>query len=441
MRDLLVFIMVFGSIPFIFKRPALGIVVFTWISLMNPHRLTYGAAYDFPFAAIIGVVTVLSILSSKEPKKMPVTPVTVLLLVMMAWMCLTSLFALEPFHVWKEWDRVMKTYFIIVLATMAINTETDLKRFVWIVALSLGIFGLKGGIFSIMTGGQYRVYGPAGSYIEENNSLALGLLTVIPLLWYLKSQVTNKWIGLGLTVVAVCTAIATVGSYSRGGLLGGAVMLVFLWFKGGQKLRNGVLMAGMIGAIYFIMPDQWFERMNTIGEYKEDASSLGRINAWHMAFNVAVDNPLGGGFNVFTRRMFFQYAPDPLDYHAAHSIYFQVLGEHGFVGLALFLALMLAAWRTGTRVIRHCGASAELKWAGDLARACQVCIVGYATGGAFLSLAYFDLYYDIIVILVLLEKILLVRAPPARGRPMPPRPPAATGAGLAKRPPPTTVKP
>ncbi len=433
MRDLIIFAVVFGSIPYIFKRPAHGILMYIWLSLMNPHRLAYGAAHDFQFAAVIGAVTIVSLLLSKEPKSLPLTPVTAILLIMMGWMSFTSVFALEPDLVWREWDRVMKTFFITVLATMALRTEQDIKRLVWVVALSLGIFGLKGGIFSIATGGQYRVYGPDGSYIAENNSLALGLLTVIPLLWYLKSQATSKWVSIGLVVMASATAIATVGSYSRGGLLGGAVMLIFLWLKGGQRIRNGLLLACMVGAIYSLMPAQWFARMDTIGDYKADASSMGRINAWKFALNVASQNPLGGGFNVFSRRMFAQYAPDPLDFHVAHSIYFQVLGEHGYVGLALFLALMVCVWRSGTRIVRHCGASPELKWAADLAKAVQVALIGFAVGGAFLSLAYFDLYYDIILILILLEKLLLIKQPGAGL----PRPAAAAGAApkTAARPP------
>lgn len=412
MRDLLIFALVLGSIPFIFKQPPIGIMVFTWLSLMNPHRLAYGSAYDFPFAAIIGAVTIVSIVFSKQPKKLPITPVTVLMLMLMVWMSITSLFALEPTQVWREWDRVMKTYFVCILATMAINTATDIKRFVWVIALSLGIYGLKGGIFSALTGGQYRIYGPAGSYIGENNSLALGLLMVIPLLWYLKSQVKSKVISAGLVGITLATAIAVVCSYSRGGLLGGAVMLTFLWLKGDKKLKSGLMLGGMVAVIYLFMPDQWFARMDTIGEYQEDASSLGRFNAWKFGVAVANDNLFGGGFNVFTPRMFLQYAPDPLDYHVAHSIYFQALGELGYVGLTLFLLVMFFAWRTGTRVIRHCAGNAELKWAGDLAKMAQVSIIGYSVGGAFLSLAWFDLYYDIVIILVLLEKLLLLQKKP-----------------------------
>jgi putative inorganic carbon (HCO3(-)) transporter len=84
------------------------------------------------------------------------------------------------------------------------------------------------------------------------------------------------------------------------------------------------------------------------------------------------------------------------------------LGDHGFVGLTMYLILMLSTWRTGTRIVKFCANAPEMKWAADLARMMQVCVIGFAVSGAFLSLAYFDLYYDFIVILVALEKLLML---------------------------------
>jgi putative inorganic carbon (HCO3(-)) transporter len=411
MRDLVIFAIIFGALPFVFKRPALGALLFTWISLMNPHRLAYGAAYNFQFAAVVAAVTIVSMLISKEPKRFPITPVTVMLLVFYGWMNITSPFALEPVLVWREWDRVTKTFLMVAITLMVINTEKYLKLFVWVVALSLGIYGLKGGIFTIASGGHYRVFGPDGSYIAENNSMALALVVTLPLLWYLRSQVKNKWLSLGLLAVVIFTAVSAMGSYSRGALLGGAAMLLFLWLKSPKKVQTGLAVIGIGVLIACVMPEAWYSRMDTINDYQEDSSALGRINAWQFAINIANSHLLGGGFNVFTPRLFLMYAPDPLGYHVAHSIYFQVLGDQGYIGLFMFLLLMFFSWRTGTRIIKFTANQPELKWASDLAKMAQVSIIGYAVSGAFLSLAYFDLYYDIIIILVLLEKVLILKKP------------------------------
>ena len=133
---------------------------------------------------------------------------------------------------------------------------------------------------------------------------------------------------------------------------------------------------------------------------------MGRINAWRMAMNLANDRPLvGGGFEIYTPSVFARYAPNPDDLHAAHSIYFQMLGEHGYVGLMLFLLLWYLVWRDAGWIIKHSKDRSELQWALDLARMIQVSLVGYAVGGAFLSLAYYDVPCNLLVALVLTRRL------------------------------------
>jgi probable O-glycosylation ligase (exosortase A-associated) len=154
-------------------------------------------------------------------------------------------------------------------------------------------------------------------------------------------------------------------------------------------------------AIWF-MPEKWESRMRSIQTYEQDTSAMGRINAWMMAFNLANDRPLiGGGFEIYNKELFGRYAPDPDDVHAAHSIYFQMLGEHGYVGLGLFLLLWILVWRDASWIAREARSRDELRWAADLARMIQVSLVGYAVGGAFLNLAYYDVPYNLLVALVL----------------------------------------
>jgi probable O-glycosylation ligase (exosortase A-associated) len=423
MRDYLVFAIIFATLPFILKRPVYGAMVFAWISLMNPNRLAYASAYEFPFAAIVAVTTLISMLMSSEPKKLPITPLTVVLMVFMAWMTITCFAAVEPERAWTEWRRVSKTIFMVLISMALVRTEKDTKLFAWVVGLSLAIYGVKGGIFTLTSGGNYRVVGPADSYIADNNHLALALLTVVPIIWYLHTQVSKKWQRYGMMATTALCIISAAGSYSRGALIAGAAMLIFLWIKSPSKLRTGLALLLIIPIVMYTMPEKWFARMDTIGEYKSDSSANGRINAWHFAFNIAADRPLGGGFTPFTPRMFQVYAPDPFDVHAPHSIYFQVLGEHGFFGLLLFLVFFWLAWRTGSRILRLTRANAELRWATNLARMCQVSLLGFAVGGSFLTLAYYDLIYDIVILLVALERLLMSSSHAATAAPstVPPR--------------------
>lgn len=410
MRDALLFLIIGCILPFIPKRPAIGAMAFTWISLMNPHRLTYGAAFEFPWAALLGGLTLVCLLAHAKETKLPRTGLVVTLILFMAWMTITTPFAFEQELAWAEWNRVMKTLFFTLVTMAALNSVKDTKQFMLVVTLSLAFYGLKGGIFTLMSGGTSRVIGPPDTYIGDNNDLALALLTITPLIWYLHLQAKRPMLRWALALLALLNMVAVVGSYSRGALLGSGAMLVFLWLKSRNKVRTGVVVLLLVPLVLTMMPQQWFARMDSIGEYQADGSAMGRVNAWHFAMNVATQNPLGGGFKTFTPRMFQLYAPNPTDVHAPHSLYFQVLGEHGFVGLLLFVTFLILAWRTGSRVQRFCKGKPELQWGADLASMCQVSLIGYCTGGAFLTLAYADLLYDVVIILVLLEKILILQS-------------------------------
>jgi probable O-glycosylation ligase (exosortase A-associated) len=147
--------------------------------------------------------------------------------------------------------------------------------------------------------------------------------------------------------------------------------------------------------------------MSTIQNYENDESANGRINSWKMAFNMAKNRALGGGFDCFQSYSFALYAPNPDDVHDSHSIYFEVLGDHGFVGLAIFLLLGLMTWGTASWVIARAHRDRERRWLADLCAMVQVSLIGYASAGAFLGLAYFDYYYTLIALVVLCKAVLV----------------------------------
>ena len=410
MRDLPLFLTFFFIIPFIFKRPVVGAMAYAVVSLMNPHRLSYGSAYSFQFAMLICVITLVSVVMSREQKKIPLNPPVVALGLFCLWMIVTFLFALDPPRAVVVGDRVYKIMLMVFITILTVRTKKDVQALALVVAVSLGFWGIKGGAHTILTGGRGGVIGPADSFISDNNTFALALLVTVPLLVYQVTQARSKliyWIALGATLL---TVVATIGSYSRGALVGCAAMTFFLWLKSKSKFKTGLVIALLAPVLVLSMPAEWTGRMNTIDNYEEDQSAQGRLNAWGFAINVANRFPLGGGPGVFSPEMFSQYAPHPETYHVAHSIYFQMLGEHGWFGLALFLFMHACTWRTGTRIIRHCKDKPELAWAEMLARMCQVSQIGYLTAGAFLTLAYYDLAYYVMAIVITLDKV-LIRAP------------------------------
>jgi putative inorganic carbon (HCO3(-)) transporter len=406
MRDILVTLIVFSGLPFIFKKPFIGVLMWVWISVMNPHTQGWGFATSFPFAAIIAGTTLMSLLVSKEPKNFPLTPVTSVFIAFVIWINVSTLFALQPELVNEQWVKVMKIMLMVIVPLMILKSKHHIQLFVWTLVISLGYYGVKGGIFTLSSGGQYKVWGPTSTFIEGNNEVALALIMVIPLMHYLQMMSQKKWVRHGFTASMLLCALASLGSYSRGALLAIIAMGVFLWLKSNKKLQLGLLILLAVPVAVIFMPEKWGERMDTIGTYKEDRSAMGRINAWRMAVNLANDRPLvGGGFEIYDPQTFQRYAPIPTDVHAAHSIYFQALGEHGYVGLALYLLLGLLTWRTGTWIIRNTANKSELKWAFSLATMLQVGLIGFAVGGAFLSLLYFDVPYYMMIAMVVTRVI------------------------------------
>lgn len=402
MRDILITALVLGSLPYIIRKPSFGVIMWVWISVMNPHRLAYGFAYNFPFAVIIALTTMFGMMVSKEEKHFPVRAVTISLFLYMLWMNVTSIFAFHFDQLYTPWSTIMKTILMVFVTIAVTRTKDQIRWLVWALVISLGFFGVKGGIFTVLHGGSFRVWGPTGSYIEENNALALALIMTIPLMRYLQITEENRMVKTGLGISMVLCAFSALGSYSRGALIAISCAALFLWLKSSKKAGVGLAVIFLLPLLIAFMPEDWTNRMQTIDTYQQDGSAMGRINAWHMAWNLALDRPLvGGGYEIYDKGTFAVYAPNPVDVHAAHSIYFQALGEHGFVGLALFLSLGFFTWRNGSWVISRVRGSPDHAWTAELARMIQVSQVAFATGGAFLSLDYFDLpYYELAIMLV-----------------------------------------
>jgi probable O-glycosylation ligase (exosortase A-associated) len=435
MRDIVITLIVFGSLPFTLKRPWIGVLMWVWISVMNPHRLSWGFAYSYPFAAIIAGATLVGLVITKDSKKLPMTPIIGVLITFTLWMNLTTLFAFFPGEAQEMLSRVNKIMMMTLVTAMLIKTRKQIDFLVWALVISIGYYGVKGGLFTLLSGGNNIVWGPPGSLIEGNNEVALAFITTIPMMFYLLLISQNKWVRRAMAISMALCAFAAIGSYSRGALLGLAAMLLFLWLKSPKKLMPAIVMVLLIPLAIAFMPGKWTERMDTINTYKSDASAMGRINAWKMAANLASDRIVGGGFNTWNGITFARYAPDPDDPHAAHSIYFQALGEHGYVGLLLYLSLGFLTWRKGSWIVRNAARLPDFKWAVHLATMVQVSLVGFAVGGAFLSLVYYDVPYYLAMAMVatgvLVEKALAEQKAAAKSQPGRPVLPEAAAAAAA----------
>ena len=405
MRDVLVLsIVLLGAIAAL-RRPWIGVMLWTWVSLMNPHRMAYGFAYDLPVAAIAAGSTLIGLLITRDRESPFKGPPVVWLLIFAVWITLSWLVGLDPAADYAQWNKVMKIYLMTLVALVVLRSKTHIFAFVWTMVLSLGYLGMKGGLFTLVTAGNYRVWGPPDTFIAENNAFAVAIVMTIPMVRFLQLQMGSRLLRHAMTAAMVVLAACSLGSQSRGALLAVSAMSLLLWWRlRRHRLLGLVVFVALASTLIVFMPESWSERMSTIKTYEADQSAMMRIAAWWVAWGIGFDYPFGVGFFAARPELFFKYSPYlPIlgdHFPVAHSIYFQTLGNHGFVGLAIFIMMWTSCWRVGSSIRKEARGNPQAQWCVDLAGMVQASIIGYLVGGAFLDLAYFDLPYNLLVVLL-----------------------------------------
>lgn len=395
MRDILLTLILVGLLPISFKRPFIGALMFAMISLANPHRMMWGFAYSMPWAMAYAGVTILGLLATQERQIADSIKRYAPVLIYLAWMGVTSIFALEPEDARGRWIEVAKVH-LMCLVTLSLLTDWDrVRQLVWVSICSVGFYGLKGGLFTLMYGGEFLVWGPMASAIQDNNHLAVGLVMMLPMMYWLYTDTRKRWLRWLIVFSALMSAVSIFGSHSRSAFLGIAAMSFFLLMKSQHKFAVGIVTVMTAIGVASFMPQDYWDRMNTIKSYEQDASAMGRINSWTAGFNVANARITGAGFEWYKPWNFARYAPDPEAVHSSHSIYFQALGEHGWPGLAIFLSIWAYVWLTCRRIIRarRKDASEEGRSQALLARMIQVSLIGFGVGGAFVNIGNWDMAY------------------------------------------------
>jgi putative inorganic carbon (HCO3(-)) transporter len=374
--------------------PFAGVLLWTWFTCMDPHQEAYGFAQSAPFNFIIACVTIAAWLFSKERKWPPIDATFVLICAFLAWITLNGYFAADPAWSWPLWDRTWKTAVLgLIIMAMATN-KVRVHALVWTVVVSLLYYGIKGGLFTILSGGHSHVLGPPNSMIGDNNQLALALLMILPLANYLRMHSADRRLSLGLAAAMVLTTVAVLGSYSRGAFVALAALAAVAWFRSKRKVLYLVTIVAVAVPLFYLMPQSYYDRLSTIQSADTDSSFQGRVMAWRVAFNYARDHlPFGNGFAGSERpAVFNSYFPGEKT-HAAHSIYFEVLGDNGFVGLAIYLAILVVAFLNCFRIKRIARTNPDLAWAGDMADMVQLSLFVFCVGGAALSMAYYDVFF------------------------------------------------
>jgi probable O-glycosylation ligase (exosortase A-associated) len=409
MRDYLIVGIVLLSLPIGLLMPFYGLLVYAWISYMNPHMYAWSFAQSFPVAKLSALSALAGTLFTQARDLAPLRQrETIAMLLLWCASIISSIFALYPSSAWVRWQDTTKVTFMALLAAVLLTDRRRIRYFLLLIALSLGFYGFKGGLFSLTTGGKYMVNGPGESIIGANNAIGLALNMCLPLLWYL-AQEEKGWLRRLLQVTFYLSIPAILFTYSRASALTLPLILLFLRGKGRIFLVSVLLMAAVLAVPY--IPEVWRNRQMTVLTYEQDGSAMSRIDNWKLSWRIVLDDPLtGAGFGFQNRETFLKYSPEFFSRYGVrlwdtHSIYFSILACHGFPGFAMFVAMFFFTIASCRRMARQVRDRPDLRWVRSYCNIVAVSLLAFLINGIFVNMEYFDLPYHWVAVVASMKVI------------------------------------
>jgi probable O-glycosylation ligase (exosortase A-associated) len=399
-----------ASLPVCFVRPFYGILLWVVVAFLNPQSYTW-AAESFPWAMAVAIPTLAGFfLFSRGWAKRVASGKVALIVVLWGWFTVTTMVSTNTplfFHhaedTWYRWQFVSKVLLMTIVMVGIVDSFDRLKVLLIVIAASFGFYVTKALPFIILTNGTNRVFGPPNSMIADNNDFGLALNMTLPLFYGLYQTLTHPWLKRLCGFLTLITIPAIFFTYSRGALVGLAVVgtLMLMGMKRRVVLVPGIAFAAII--VFLFAPPAWQARMNP--SQALDSSGRERLNAWAFSRNLFAEYPItGGGFATFTPELFSRYAPNAADIRGPYSIYFGVLAEHGAIGLALYLTLVVAAMRSTFRLAKWARSRDDFPVL-NYAVAFRFSLIGFLVSGIFLGRAYFDYYFTFVGAIAILERL------------------------------------
>ena len=421
MRDFAFLGLFLGVLAVAFNRIHVCILLWAWISFLNPNFQLYGMGASIPYNKIIAGLTALALLASREKKTFYCDRTSVLILF---FLCIAALSqftsqATDPTG-WDILDKLWKIVVLNLLISSFMRSRVRLHMLVLTLCIATGFEAAGDGLKFLVSGGSYVM--PGTPSWGDNNHAALIMLMAIPMLANVREVSVVSLVRFGAMAGIVLFICGVLSTSSRGGFVG-LVVLIAAGIMGSRHKVRYFLAVAVLGAVLSqAVPEKWTDRMNTIGTASEDSSFMGRVIAWKLSTLIALDNPLlGGGLhalpspNIWNAYLpgfgLLSFIPSPeagTTPHAAHSIYFEVLGDTGFLGLAVFLAIMASSFWNGRQVKTLARGHPKLKWATSLADKLQLSLIALAVTGAALSASYNDLNFILFGMLSALRRIVSV---------------------------------
>jgi probable O-glycosylation ligase (exosortase A-associated) len=412
-RDVVLILVYAVGVPLSFIEPYIGVLLWTWVGYFNPQEFTWGIASKIPIALLVALATLAGLIFTPRKRFPPLKLETILLFMLWLWFCVTTAnvyFSPVLNHHWE--DSVISLWQvskILLMVFVAMALVTDSKRIrLWylVTAGSFAFFALKGTVFGLVTSGEDKVYGPKNSMIYDNNDFGLAMNMALPMFVAFARTEQSRILRWGFWLAVPMGMVAVILTYSRGAMLGLACVLFLLVMKSKHRVLPLLATGAVVLGVLTFAPAQWTERMHTLGNVERDKSAQARFHSWAFAYRLFLDHPItGGGFQTFTAPLYRQYNMLADKVQGPHSIYFQILGEHGLPGLMIFLALIASCMLSCRRLRREFAESPGKEFLASYADMVQLGLFTFLISGTFLGRAYFDLFYQLVATVVVLKVV------------------------------------
>ena len=447
MRDLAFVAFLFAFIGLGFRKPFLFVLCFCYIDIVAPQRLSYFLINSIPISLIVFLLAIGGWLVADDKRDMRWSGRQTILLLLLLYCRATTANADFPVEAADKWSWVWKALVWAIFLPLTLRTKLRIEALALVMLLSAAAIAIAGGIKTAAGGGGY---GALQLLLAENYGLYEGSImstvgiAIIPLiLWYRRHGTVfpPDWrVSLFCFALIFACMLLPVGTQARTGLIC-LMVLAILSLRAVKHRFLYIVGAGLVVvAALPLLPQSYTERMETIRGYKSDQSASTRVAVWQWTWDYAKEHPFGGGFEAYIQnhvRVETQgaaYDPnrpqdaDPTVYEeksrAYHSSYFEMLGEQGYPGLALWLLLHAAGIGQMERVRRRYLRTrrAEEQWIAPFATALQHGHIIYMVGSLFVGIAFQPFIYMMLALEIGLSTYCRRREAEAGWRPLTARP-------------------
>ena len=332
LRDLLVFLAVVLLLPLSFRRPFIGLLLFSWLAYMRPQDLCWGFARGMRFSFYVATTMIVGWWVNESHRRKFIRPeVRSYLLIALAVLISISLLFAEAYSAltFRYYFEFLKIIVIALFTLSQVDSKAKIRMLLWVICASLAFYAVKNGLLGFVRGGAVILRGPGGM-LEDNNDFALALVMNIPLLWYLRTQENNKWLDRACLAAIFLTMVTVMLTHSRGGFLAMSLTILWILYRSGRILQAGMSGLAMVGMFFAFAPAHVIERVLSIGAGRTDSSVASRLDSWALAVRMFADNPMWGvGLRNFVDNAdrYGKVEAGATFVHVAHNSFLQIAAE------------------------------------------------------------------------------------------------------------------